>query len=238
MLRAIDTNLWVAEQPFKYLGLSVGIRMTVIRLHTGDLILISPIQTHPSLIKQLNQLGQVRYLIAPNLFHHFFLEGMQTHFPQAELWAVADLKLKKPQLSIDHILNEAGGKLLNEVDYLPMTGMQTFSTNGFSPLKECVFFHSASQTLILTDTAFHYDQSFPWLTQVTTRVLGGYLRLSPSRLEKLASKDKVAIQHSIQQVLKWDFQRVIVAHGSIVDHDAKAQLLAGYKWFLETDLTK
>lgn len=238
MLRAIDTNLWVAEQPLRYLGLSVGTRMTVIRLKTGDLVLISPIQGNPSLFNQLNHLGPVRHLIAPNLFHHFFIESMQAHFPQAQLWAGADLQLKKPQLWVDHILQDGGGTLWGEVEYLPIMGMQTFGTNGFSPLKECVFFHAISQTLVLTDTAFHYDQSFPWLTQLATQVLGAYLRLSPSRLEKLASRDKLAIQRSIQRILKWDFQRVIVAHGSIVDHDAKAQLLAGYEWFLETNLTE
>ncbi|BAZ14066.1 hypothetical protein NIES4071_59060 [Calothrix sp. NIES-4071] len=45
MLREIDNNLWVAEQPFKYWGLEVGARMTVIRLISGELIVISPIQT-------------------------------------------------------------------------------------------------------------------------------------------------------------------------------------------------
>lgn len=212
--------------------------MTVIRLSTNDLVLISPIQAHPSLVAQLNELGNIRYLVAPNLSHHFFIESMQAHFPKAELWAVVGLQAKEPQLSIDHSLQENGGNLLGEVNYLPIMGMQVFGPNGSLPLQECVFFHAPSQTLILTDTAFYFDQSFPWLTQIASRVLCGYLRLSPSRLQKLASQDKATIQYSIQQILKWDFQRVIVAHGSIVDHDAKAQLLAGYEWFLETSLTK
>lgn len=32
MLRALDRDLWVAEQPLRYFGLSIGTRMTVVRL--------------------------------------------------------------------------------------------------------------------------------------------------------------------------------------------------------------
>lgn len=67
MLRKIDNNIWVGEQPLKYLGLNVGTRMTLIRLATGELIVISPIQVDNTTINQLNALGDVSYIIAPNL---------------------------------------------------------------------------------------------------------------------------------------------------------------------------
>jgi hypothetical protein len=44
MLREIDEGIWVAEQPLRYLGLSVGTRMTVVRLANRELAVISPIQ--------------------------------------------------------------------------------------------------------------------------------------------------------------------------------------------------
>lgn len=44
MLRQIDRHLWVAEQPFKFLGLEVGTRLTVIKLSDNSLVLISPIK--------------------------------------------------------------------------------------------------------------------------------------------------------------------------------------------------
>ena len=37
MLRNIDQNIWVAEQPLRYFGLSIGTRMTVIRFTNGEL---------------------------------------------------------------------------------------------------------------------------------------------------------------------------------------------------------
>lgn len=49
MHREIDNNLWVAEQAFKYWGLEVGARMTVIRLKSG-LMIISPIKPNNQII--------------------------------------------------------------------------------------------------------------------------------------------------------------------------------------------
>jgi len=37
MLRELDRDIWVAEQPLRYFGLNVGTRMTIIRLSQGEL---------------------------------------------------------------------------------------------------------------------------------------------------------------------------------------------------------
>ncbi|MGB3299764.1 MAG: hypothetical protein WBA76_15970 [Phormidesmis sp.] len=42
-LREIDKDIWVIEQPLRYFGLSVGTRMTVVRLTNCKLAIISPI---------------------------------------------------------------------------------------------------------------------------------------------------------------------------------------------------
>ncbi len=46
MLKQIDQNIWVAEQPFQYFGLGIGTRMTVVRLANRELVVISPIQVN------------------------------------------------------------------------------------------------------------------------------------------------------------------------------------------------
>lgn len=56
MLRKIDHNLWVAEQPLKFMGLEVGTRMTVIRLSNNLILLISPIKINSKLKQQLIKL--------------------------------------------------------------------------------------------------------------------------------------------------------------------------------------
>jgi hypothetical protein len=236
MLREIDKNIWSAEQPLKYFGLSVGTRMTVIRFNNGELAVISPIQVDDETTEELNRLGNVKYIIAPNLFHYLFLSNFQALYPEAKVYAVSELKFKRPEISIHKTLNNNGEYFLGELECLLFEGVKTFLPSGALPLNEYVFFHAESKTLILTDTAFYFDESFPMSTKLVAKIMGGYKKLRPSLLEQLATQEKEKVKQSVQKVLRWDFKRVIVAHGSIVEHDAKKQFKKGYEWFLGESL--
>lgn len=100
MLKQIACHLWVAEQPLKFLGLEVGTRMTVISQTDNSLLIISPIQIDSTLKQQLDSLGTVKYIIAPNLFHHLFLADCQQLYPNAKIIAPPGIKNKQPNLEI------------------------------------------------------------------------------------------------------------------------------------------
>ncbi|MBE9045944.1 hypothetical protein IQ255_16295 [Pleurocapsales cyanobacterium LEGE 10410] len=68
---------------------------------------------------------------------------------------------------------------------------------------------------------------------MTARVLGSYRELKPYWLDKIASRDKQKLKESIDKILTGDFQRVIMAHGTIVEDNAKQQLSARYRWLLD-----
>lgn len=232
MLRKIDRDIWVAEQPLRYFGLSVGTRMTVIRLANRELVVISPIQVNDTIVSQLGELGTVSHIIAPNLYHYLFAANFKKLYPNAKFWAAPGLEAKKPDLSIDRTIQGEANSLWNGLEYVFFDGFRTLSLSGFDSLNECVFFHPASRTLILTDTAFHFDESFPIITQFASRAIGGYKKLSPSILERIATKDKEKVRESVKQVLGWDFERVIVAHGSIIETQGKQKFKEGYEQFL------
>lgn len=237
ILRTIDTDLWVAEQPLKYFGLEVGTRMTVIRFNQNQLLVISPIDPDGELLEHLNQLGQVSVIVAPNLYHHLFLSAFQQNYPEAELWAPTNLQKKRPDLQIDRVLNDHTIKLLNGIEAEEVIGFNTLTLAGYAPLSEWVFFHDRSRTLIITDLAFHVDRTSSRFAQLAFKLLGGYQQLRPSWLEKLATRDKERVQQSIQRILAWDFERVILAHGSNVEQEGKRQFQQGYEWFLGRSLS-
>jgi hypothetical protein len=232
MLREIDRDIWVAEQPFRYFGLSVGTRMTVIRLANRELAVISPIQVSDAIVSQLGELGTVKHIIAPNLYHYLFAANFKTLYPNGIFWAVPGLEVKKPDLAIDKTIKSDTNSLCDGLEYVFFYGFRTLGLSGFDSLNECVFFHAASRTLILTDTAFHFDESFPALTQFATRVIGGYKSLSPSLLERIATTEKEKIKESVEKILCWDFERVIMAHGSIIEQNGKEKFKQGYEQFL------
>jgi len=230
MLKAVAANIWTAKQPLKYMGLNVGTRMTVIRMGNQKLTVISPIELTEALKAELSGLGMVEHIIAPNLYHYLYAESFKTCYPNATLWATEGLKEKKPDLPIDKVIQPDGSELWQELDLTFFGGLKTLGVNGFDSFNEWVFFHEASRTLILTDAAFHYDASFPFVERLGARVLGCYEVLSPSVLERVATKDKKPLKAAVERVLKWDFDRVIVAHGSVVERGGKEMFSAGYSF--------
>ena len=232
MLKQIDRHLWVAEQPLKFLGLEVGTKMTVIKLPNGSLVVISPIEIDSEIQQQLDSMGTVRYIIAPNLFHYLYLSQAQQIYPQAQTIAPPGLAAKQPDLKIDRVFTQDPIEFDSELEFVRFEGFRVFMPPQVKIINEIVFYHPASKTLIITDSAFNFDRSFPLVTQLAARVLGSYQELKPYLLDKIASHDKQKLKQSIDKILAWDFQRVIMAHGTIVEHEAKAQLSAGYHWLL------
>lgn len=232
MLRQLDQNLWVAEQPLTYLGLEVGTRMTAVRLRDKKLAVISPIELTAELKQQLNSIGLIEHIIAPNPYHYLYARDCKSLYPNATFWGTIGLQEKQPELAIDRLIQPDDNDLWKDLSGIFFEGFKTLGPNGFEALNEWVFLHEASRTLILTDAAFHYDNSFPWVKQLIARVIGCYDALTPSILEKVAIRDKQTLQKSVEAVLKWDFDRVVMAHGSVIEQGGKEMFRRGYCKFL------
>ncbi len=240
-LQALAPNLWIANQPLRFLGLSVGTRMTVIRLSDGRLVVISPIALTPELITEIDDLGPVFAQIAPNRYHHLFAAAFQQQYPQAQLWGAIGLAEKCPDLAIDRVIREVSGDIGSEIFYrqfigVQVPGSQLTNLTKPDPLNEVVFYHQPSRTLIIADIAFHFDRNNAWETRLVAKLIGGYQSLQPSILEKSKLTDRANVERSIRAVLAWDFDRVIMAHGAVVPTNGKAMLKTGYEWFLDRPL--
>jgi hypothetical protein len=67
MLCEIASDLWVAEEPLRYLGFEMGRRMAVIRLAGGGLLVHSPVSLSDGLRDELAELGEVRFLVPASI---------------------------------------------------------------------------------------------------------------------------------------------------------------------------
>jgi hypothetical protein len=236
-LQSFADNVWIAQQPLRFLGLRVGTRMTIVRLDDGRLIVISPVQLNPELIQQIDAIGTVAYMIAPNRYHHLFAQGFQQQYPQAEFWAAIGLAEKRPDLPIKQVMTEESGNITETFFYQQFCGVNVPGVGAVDPLNEVVFFHAPSRTLIITDIAFHFDAGMAWETRLAGKLIRSYDQLKPSLLEKWAMRDRAAVEKSIRSVLNWDFDRVIMAHGKLIETNGKAMLKSGYEDFLGISLT-
>ncbi|MGH7804337.1 MAG: DUF4336 domain-containing protein, partial [Candidatus Binatia bacterium] len=104
---------------------------------------------------------------------------------------------------------------------------------GFPLMNESVFFHRPSATLLVSDLAFNVGAESPPLTRFAFRLTGAYGKLGPTFVERLAVRDRAAFARSLSRNLAWPFERVVVAHGEVCEHEAKERLARGYSWVLK-----
>jgi len=224
-LRPLAKDIWVAERPQTFYGLPVGTRMTVIRLSGERLLLHSPVALDSKLRAELDSLGRVRYVVAPNRVHHLYAGDVAKAYPEARLWVAPGLERKRPDLAFVAVLgDEAPEEWRMEVQ-------QTFF-RGRPYENEVVFFHRASRTLILCDLAFNFGPAAAAPTRLLMRLLLSYGRFGPSKLDPWLIRDRRAARQSLKDILIWDFDRVVVAHGEILERGGREALRAGYAWLL------
>ena len=214
MIRQLDSEIWVIDHSDFKLGpgIRVGTRTTLVRLDDGGLWVHSPGPLTEDLIREINALGPVRFLVAPNTFHHLFVSENCTAWPEAKLYLAPGLSEKRKDLSEALELgSDSDPGWSAEVDQCLIEG---------SPrLGEVVFRHRASRTLILTDWVFNVsrpDSLGARFFFTLTGVLGG---VSVSRLIRFLSRDNAAARRSFECVLQWDFDRIVMAHGEVLEQD-------------------
>jgi hypothetical protein len=224
-LRAIAPDLWVADRPQKFYGLPVGTRMTLIRLADGSLLLHSPVELDAGLRRELDAVGRVRYVVAPNRVHHLYAGRVAETYPDARLWVGPGVERKRPDLVYVAVLgDEAPDEWRGQVDQVFFAGRPYEN--------EMTFFHRASRTLILCDLAFNFRDGTAFLTRWLMRSIRSYGRFGPSTLDPWLIKDRAAARASLERILAWDFDRVIVAHGDVLERGGHDQLARGYRWLL------
>jgi hypothetical protein len=199
------------------MGLALSSRMTVVRLPDGALWLHSPIPLTDALKGELDQLGPVRWIVAPNLAHHLFAGEALKAYPSAHLWGAPGLKKKRPDLAD---LRSLPKDVLPEWD----AALAQVFVEGMPQVRETVWFHKRSKTLIATDLCMWFQGDWPWSTRVYGHLNGVMNGLAVSRLLLLTTRDKLAAATSCRRILDWPVERVVMAHDSIVETNAKALL--------------
>lgn len=222
-LQPIAPNLWVIDLPLRVGGLQLGTRTTVVRLASGGLWLHSPGPLQPEQVSAVSALGPVQALVAPNAMHSLFLAQNVGLFPQATVHVSPTLPAKlKFSFPYEVLSNEPPALWRDEISQ--------HLVGGLPKLQEVVFFHHASRTLILTDLAFHIRHSDSWFTRLFMRLNGAYGHFGPSRIFRLIVKDRLALRSSLELMQTWDFDRVIVTHGEVLEHGGKQAMQTRYVW--------
>jgi hypothetical protein len=231
-LKQRGADLWTAEGqaeigvPTFLRRYDFSTRMTVIRLPDGGLFLHSPVRLDDRIRAELGALGTVRAVVAPNRFHHLFVGDYRVPYPRARFYGALGLQTKRRDLAFFGML---GDEPMPE--WRGTIEQRLF--RGAPSLNETVFFHPLSRTLLLTDLAFNIPEGKVWGVPLLFKIMGTPGRFGPSRLVRLAIRDKKAALNSLKRILEWDFDRVIVTHGDIIESGGPARLREGFAFILD-----
>jgi hypothetical protein len=197
--------------------------MTVVKLSSGALWVHSPVSPTDPIGSALQELGHVRFVVAPNKSHHLFFREFLRANPGARGWVAPGLRAKRPDLAN---FPELGAAAPWDEDLSP------FFIRGLPIINETVWFHRASRSLIITDLLFCFAGSNAMPLRLVARALGVLDELAMSRTMKLAVRDKDALIASLKPILDLPVERVILAHDQVITSAARERLSRAFAWLL------
>ena len=214
---AIADGIWAISYQFSNKGMQVSTRMTVIRLADGSLFAHSAVPLTAEQKTELDSFGPLRHIVAPSALHHMFVPALAQLYPQAALYGPKAVLRKHPELP--------QMQLIPEDDAAPWAGqLQCLPVDGIPMLKETVWFHPASGSLIATDILQCWQGPLSLPVRLYLGLTGGHERLTVPRTVRLLVKDKAALQACVQQIKQWPVQRVILLHNSVIDAQPRERL--------------
>ena len=174
-------------------------------------ILISPVGTP----EEAAHIGAPLVLVASSLRHHRHFAAAIERYRPVELWGPPGLAEARPELGPVHVFG---------VDPWPYGDqLELVVIEGAPKCNEVVFFHSSSHTIYTTDLFWHVADPEGLLAPLVFRMMGIYRRFATAKMWRWWITDRAAFARSIEDVLGWDFTRIVVAHGDVVDQDARDQ---------------
>jgi hypothetical protein len=227
-LRPFGNDIWIVDGPdVRDMGIMFTTRMTVAKLANGSVWVESPVSVPFDTLRRITELGPVRYLVAATPRHVWRLAAWHALFPEAQLWAgrTTPFTVTKGHLPFTGILGDAPQRdWADDLDQLAFKGSPS--------IEEVLFFHRESRTVIVND-----------LIMIHPIVKGKFLRNALVRLGGVASPDGgVAIdirltfnnrnlaRRSLDRLLSWVFDKLIIAHGVCIEKEAKPFVARTFRW--------
>jgi hypothetical protein len=221
----VPDQVWSVGHTIRMIpGVYLPARMTLLRLKGGGLVMHSPVPASEATLSAIDALGPVRVIITPNNFHHLYLPKSIARYPDAEVWGAPGLPEKRKDIAFSNLLGpQAAPHWAAE--------LTPFFLAGAPKADETIFLHRASGTLVVTDSYFNLLDGAPgWLSPILFRMFGSWKKGCQSKLWRSTVKDKPAMAASTRAVLAEPFDRLVMAHGVVIQSGGHAAYREGAAW--------
>lgn len=214
----VPDTIWLKAYPVHYSGLDFAARMSVVRLSNGGLMLHSPCEMDEGTCAAIADLGCVRCIVAPGSFHYLHVASAQAAFPAASTFLCPGIERKVPRLAFDWLLSDQAPPEWHGI-------LDQVLVRGTRFMWEVAFFHRASKTLILVDLIEYFGDRtacVDWKLKLWWKVVFRmWNEPAPAPEYRFGWKDRQAARRSLETVLDWDFERIVLSHGELIESRAK-----------------
>jgi hypothetical protein len=199
--------------------------MTVVRHTEGELAIHSAIRLKDEdHARMLDPLGAVTLILVPSRLHADEARFYAERYPRARVLVPSPVRArcaaKLPR--IDGTYDDAWpATWSSELRVLQVEGTK---------MGEAIFLHVPSRTMIVTDLVIHFmPDELTGFTRTLMKWNGVVGRIGPSRIFRwFFLQDRAAFARSLQAVRTWEFDRIVLSHGTIVERDGKRRFLEGF----------
>jgi hypothetical protein len=206
--------------PLKMLGADLRRNVTVIRLRSGKLVIHSTGPFSPEDVAKIRELGDPGWILDGILRHDTFAHEGRAAFPGIPYLAPEGFskEVRFPTIPIIPVPPQWNGELL------------ALELHGAPIARDIAMLHVPSRTLILTELLFNFGSGeSAWTKLLLVAAVGTHHHPGMSRPVKWGVKDKAAFEQSLSTILSWDFDRVIVGHGDVIETGGKEKVREGLK---------
>ncbi len=221
--------IWVTEHPVWFNGARLRARTTVVRLPGDKLWVHSPCPPSDIVDAELAALGDVRWVVVPNRFHHLQAAATAARHPRAVVVGPKSAELRNSKLRAALAADDP-----RYVDSTPeLTPIQL---RGVPFLDETVFFHRPSGSLIAADLLISACARDHWTWRIPARILGRYEKARTPPDVRLYTRASHAVAESIAQMSALPLERILVAHADPITDGPAQQLAEAWRFGVPSDL--
>ena len=217
--------IWLVPYPVSLGGARFEARMAIVRLGDGSLLVHSPGPVDDGVTDWIRALGRVGVILAPGNFHHLHVAAWQRSFPDAVTWICPGVERRAPALRFDGMLGVQLPKpMQRDFERVFVQGRL---------MSEVALFHRPTRTLLLVDLVERIGDGTPnvnWMMRACWKLFGMWNRATLAPEYHLAGwKDRADARAALESILAWDFARVVIAHGELIERDARAILRRAWR---------
>ena len=223
----VSGKIWLLNYPVRFGGMDLFGRTTIIRLENGDLIVHDPCKIDDSTKAKIDEIGIVKYIIAPGSYHHLFVADFQKKYPDAETFLCPGLERKRPDIKFEWVLG-------NKPDHRWEDDIDQVLVQGTKHIWEVAFFHKSSRTLILVDLLENIGDDYEHEAGLLLRFWWkGVFRMwnNPKAAPEyqMGWGNREIVKISLNKILSWDARRVIIAHGENIEEYVRETLARAWE---------